>query len=140
VEKFFHHGRTRFLAFARVCKIPPNGGHPSKCEVRKLSANIRTSAVVVVRLLLYNRTTHYHFERGPSAETISAPTKGIEPLGHHPTQLHTAPPQRNSFELMDLMLKRIASLALQAIALLGKLVALPSSCHYDRVGPQRMTG
>ncbi len=47
---------------------------PSKCEVRKLSASIRTSAVVVVRLLLYNRTTHYHFERGRSAETISAPT------------------------------------------------------------------
>jgi hypothetical protein len=46
---------------------------PSKCEVRKLSANIRTSAVVVVRLLLYNRTTHYHSERGRSAETISAP-------------------------------------------------------------------
>jgi hypothetical protein len=62
----------------------------SKCEVRKLSANIRTSAVVVVRLLLYNRTTHYHSERGRSAETISAPREGIEPRQDTPRSQHTA--------------------------------------------------
>jgi hypothetical protein len=56
----------------------------SKCEVRKLSANIRASLVVVVRLLLYNRTTHQCSDRGRSAETISAPRKGIEPSAGSP--------------------------------------------------------
>jgi hypothetical protein len=49
----------------------------SKCEVRKLSANIRTSAVVVVRYILLYRTSHYHSGHGRGAETISAPRSAL---------------------------------------------------------------
>jgi hypothetical protein len=45
----------------------------SECEVRKLSADIRTSAVVVVRLLYINAPPHHHLASAGGAEIVSAP-------------------------------------------------------------------
>jgi hypothetical protein len=80
----------------------------SKCEVRKLSANIRTSAVVVVRLLLYNRTTHYHSERGRSAETISAPRS--VPLHTHPNPAACSAAAAQLIRLLFVLLVSVALL------------------------------
>ena len=45
----------------------------SKCEVRKLSADFRTGAAAVVRLLYINAPPNHHLASAGGAEIVSAP-------------------------------------------------------------------